>query len=97
MSLSADDIIRVMERAKELGFKSVEVEGIKADLNAPAVNLNGPSASDIEAAEQALTSPLDDYTDEEIRYYHTPYFDVLQEQKKEKAIRLQEEKDLRNG
>ena len=36
-------------------------------------------------------SPFDQYTDEEMLYWSTPYFDYLQEQKELKKQRIQDE------
>jgi hypothetical protein len=51
-----------------------------------------PTEKEMEEALRILSSdPLGDYTSDEILYWATPYFDVLQAMKEDKKKRIEEE------
>jgi hypothetical protein len=78
MSLTADDIIKVMKAAKEMGLIDSEKSVI------PSFE---PKAEDIVAP----LSLFDQVSEDEILYWSSPYYDELQAQKEEKQQRLQDE------
>ncbi len=79
MSLTADDIIRIMEKAKELGLLD---DKPKADI---------PQPTEKELMAMIPKTPYDEMSEEEIKYYATPYWDEIQRQKEEKKKRIEEE------
>lgn len=74
------EILQVLVRAKELGISQEQVDAFRPK---PA-QIMELTKEDI----ARLIGPSNDYTDEEIFYYATPYFDELQAKKmaKEEAI-----------
>jgi len=82
-----------LQFAKDNGLQMIEVDGVKLVV---------PMEPDIEMASSGLTDDEllkeDDslgYSDEEILYWSTPYFDELQDMKKKRQelAQLQEEVD----
>lgn len=99
MSYSVDEITRLMEKAKELGISTLEVEGVKLQLGAAS-----PSETKIivpktinmaPSGETPLPVDHDAPTDDEILYYATPYFDELQAQRARRQEELELEKKPR--
>jgi arginine utilization protein RocB len=87
MALTADDIIKIMEKAAELGLIETKEKQEPKTL----------SEKDIEQAFKIQT-PFDEMSEEEILFYATPHFDELQRQKEEKKQRISEEvKERRDG
>lgn len=85
----------IIEEARELHLESVEVEGIKYTLGA---NIERKLTLVPEEKAEALMkplSPLDEYTDEEIQFYATPYFDELQARKEAQAKQKKEDDELK--
>lgn len=86
MSLTAAEILQVLERAKELGVTSVEVEGFKAQIplavqpTAPAETVEDFKPEDAMAA----LDPWSDLSEEEITYWSCPHGGALEEEKKRK-------------
>jgi hypothetical protein len=106
MSLSAIEILQVMEKAKELGVTNIEVEGFKASFG-PTISQVKETVPQLSAASpQLVASPVvpeldaedimkpmsvfDEMTDEEILFYSTPYYDELLAKKE----LMQQAKDL---
>lgn len=83
MALSADDIIKIIKAAQDMGL----VEPEKPRVVIPERVL---SKEEIEKIFVPST-PFDDMTNEEILFYATPYYDVLQAEKEAKKQRIEEE------
>lgn len=91
--------LELIQEAKELGLKSIELNGVKYEIgqHAPAIEQKTISEEESKALLKALTStPLDEVTEDEVLYYATPYYDQLQEQKKLKQQQDQD-KGATNG
>lgn len=82
-----------LEFAKENGLRSIEVDGIKIDLLQMAPM---PEESTVEVKD-IIADITQEFTDEEIAYYHTEYFDELQAKKKQHQESLKISEDLKNG
>lgn len=80
MALTADDIIKIMAKAKELGL----FEG-----SPPAPTPTEPEEVYVEP--QALDQP----TDEEVLYWSTPWYDHLMAEKEAKRNRIKEELNVK--
>lgn len=74
MSLSGDEILKIMEKAKDLGFNSIKVEGLELQSN-EKVKTPQPEVSDDIIKK---LSTLEDMTDDEILYWSTPHYDELE-------------------
>ena len=91
--------LELIKEAKELGLKSIEIDGVKYDLGEPVK----PKEEAQELSEDAVkalftdTKILDEMSDDEVLFYSTPYFDQLQHEKKTKEEQLKLKKDLTNG
>ena len=84
MALTADDIIKIMEKAKELGLiDSSPKPEPKQEVDLEKIYI-GPAA-------------LDEPDEEMIKYWATPYYDVLMAEREAKKQKLNEEKEIRNG
>ena len=95
MALSAREIVEVMQRAKELGLKHVKMDGFEAffeDLKRDVPTQIVPHAEPVtdESAFKHM-SILDEITEDEVRYWSTPYYDELQAQKELHKKQLEEE------
>lgn len=75
MSLSGEEIIKIMERAKELGFNTIKVEGLELNGLNKAVRPTQEVSDDV----IKKLSTLDDMSDDEILYWSTPFYDELEE------------------
>ena len=97
MSLTADEIIKIMERAKELGISSVKVEGLEATMAIPNIEEKTQEPAEVIDDKDlvALASPFDELTEEELMYWSTPYFDELQENKRHMAEQRQKDEATR--
>lgn len=83
----------LLKEAKELGLKSIEIDGVRYELGETTSNVEQKPISEEEskALLKALTStPLDELTEDEVLYYATPYYDELQHQKK---LKQQQDQD----
>lgn len=92
MSLSKDDILELMQKAKELGLKHVKLDGFEAsfeDLRREVPTQVIPDATFEELI--APQSPFDDLSEDEIQYFATPYFDEIQANKAKREQELKEE------
>lgn len=77
MALTADNIIKIMQKAKELGLLE-ELKPVPIDSQDPEEFFKNMSSLD-------MPSDLD------LLYWATPYYDELQAQKLEKQERLKDE------
>ena len=77
---SIEELKTLMDQARELGVNRIEVDGVAYHL-APKIETN-VEATDLEIYEAMNEFP---YTEEEILYYATEYFDELQAKKQEKG------------
>lgn len=84
--------LQLLQEAKELGMKSIEIDGVKYELPSTTYVEQKPiSEEESKALLKALTSnPLDELSEDEVLYYATPYYDELQTQKK---LKQQQEQD----
>lgn len=80
MSLTADDIMKIMEKARVLGLSTIKIEGMEATLGP----VKAESAPVPEVKAQEIVTPasiFDDISPEELLYYSTPHYDELQAKK----------------
>ena len=86
MSLTAAEILQIMEKAKEIGMSHIEVEGFKAQI--PSTQPSTPPAEVVEdfKPEEAMASldPWSDLSEEEVLFWATPHGIALEEEKKRK-------------
>lgn len=82
-----------VEFAKEQGLTSIEVDGIKIDLLQTIPKPQEYPDIDIH---KLISDISQEYSDEEILYLATPYYDELQEKKKQHQESLKVHEDL-NG
>lgn len=100
--MSKTKLQKAIEAAKLLGSPWVEVDGIKIPLVTTAVPVELKLQTDDELKKVMAEDPFD-YTDEEILYFHSEYFDELQEKKKKRQDALlaeeqvREDKDVKRG
>lgn len=87
MNLSLEDLIKLFEKAKEIGISEFTAPGVKFKFKPEGGD--SPRKREVLAlSEKELEtvfkpqSPLDDLTPEEILYYATPRFDEIQAEKK---------------
>lgn len=87
--MTKEERIELIKEAKELGLKAVTIEGVTYEFGEVTPT---PHVITEEEAEESYTalSVLDDLSEDEIKYYATPYFDEIQHNKK---IREQQLKD----
>lgn len=93
--MTAEDLIKVMEKAKELGFTEIKVDGVDLKIGPQITKSHLPDLT----AEELVKPPsvLDDLSDEEILYFATPYFDELQAKKAKHQEALKEHKEITSG
>lgn len=94
MSLTAAEILQILEKAKEIGVSNIEVEGFKAQI--PSTQQATPPAEVVEdfKPEEAM-APLDPWSDlseEEITYWATPHGAELEQRKKDAQDRALEQR-----
>ena len=90
---SREELKEILEQAKEFHVKQVEVDGVKYTLDSQIGFPKLQAVADLKADE--IVSPLpafEEYTDEEILYWSTDYFDELQAKKK--AMQEQKNSDM---
>ena len=81
MALTADEILKIMERAKELGATTVNVEGLQVDFGVTKPAVSGEVKDGDE--DYKPLSIFDGISDEEVLYWSSPYYDELQRIKQE--------------
>jgi hypothetical protein len=85
---------KLIAEARELGISEMVIEGVTYKL--------GHTPKPVEMTEADLKnavkfqSPLDDLSDDEVLYYHSSYFDELQEQKQLRKEQIKNKEDI-NG
>jgi len=90
--------LELIKEAKELGLKSIEIDGVKYDLGeAPKVNTAEPLTEEQAKAMFTDTKILDEMSDDEVLYYSTPFYDTLQQEKRTKEEQMKLKKELTNG
>jgi hypothetical protein len=105
MSLSAREIIEVMERAKELGMKHVKMDGFEASFDEMKANVPTQVVPDEPKEARPPTddevfkhlSILDEIDEEALKYWSTPYYDEILAQRASHQHKLDEEKKVKNG
>lgn len=86
-----EEIKELIDFAKENDLASIEIEGVKFSLNPNAV-IPSSYVEEMKAEEMVKPlSPFEDLSEEDIRYWATPYFDILQAEKE--AAKNQRELD----
>lgn len=90
-----EEIDQIISHAKELGLLAVEIEGIKFIL--PLKDVPKMSVVEDLKAEDIVKplSPLDEYSDEEILYWSSGYFDELQAKKEAQKNKKQIDDELK--
>lgn len=99
MALNKDEILELMNKAKELGAAKVEVDGFKVDFNSentPAKVVQVKPVVDSKLEDIFKPAPDDPINDEElVLYYATPYYDELMAEREQKANHAKEAKNLK--
>ncbi len=100
--MNTDDITRIMDKAKEIGIRSVDVKfpngaNLKFSFLYKSETFReakfGMPVPDVKPEEIVKPiSPLDDITPEEILYFAVPHYDEIQAQKEEHKKALEAEK-----
>ncbi len=87
----------LIAEARELGCKSITLDGIVYEIGPlPKTSSNEPvSEQDANDLVKAL-SVFDEMTPDEILFWHSPYYDEIQENKKKHEEHLKNEA-LKNG
>jgi hypothetical protein len=87
--INKEKLKEAIEFAQEQDISEIEVDGIK--LKVP------PKPMPIEEGKELISeyNPFPEYTDEEIIFWATPYFDELQEKKRQQQEAAKETQDLR--
>jgi len=93
--MTADELMKLMEKFKDLGLASFEVDGIKmtASIDNKPAKIKIAETQELEAKD--IVSPIsvfDELDEEDILYWSTPYWDVLQEKKE--AMRKAKENEI---
>ncbi len=81
--------LELLDEAKRMGLKSVTIDDVIYEIG--STKQSGPIR---EAEARELLTPMsvfDDYSDDEILYYATPYFDELQDMKEKRKQQLKDE------
>ena len=97
--MTKEQRIELIKEAKELGLKSVEIDGVKYDLGEPAPQPKEAIELTEDQAKAMFTDTkvLDEMSDDEVLFYSTPYYDQLQHEKRTKEEQLKLKKELTNG
>lgn len=99
--MTADDIIRIMEKAKEIGIRAVDVKlpnegNLKFSFVADKADIEEQIKSSVpELKAEDIVKPLsvlDEMSPEEILYYAVPHYDEIQAEKEAHKKKLEEEK-----
>lgn len=86
--MTKQEILELIKDVKELGLKSIEIEGIKVEFTnntqTDSVGKNSKVPDDQKAEDLvAKPNPYDELTDEEILYWSSGYGIELSEQRKQ--------------
>lgn len=89
--MNREELREILSEAREMQVESVEIQGIKYTLGSSPI-VKQTYVEDLKPEEIVKPlSVLDEYTEEEILYYATGYFDELQEKKE--AMKKQKAED----
>lgn len=84
--------IELINEAKELGMKSITIDGVVYEIATAHKKVEAEVLTDDQVKELLVpASPFDDLSDEEVMYWSTPHFDLIQEQKELREKQLKEE------
>lgn len=102
MSLSKKSILEIIQAAKESGATSIKADGFEITFAASDIKVIDPEAlnpvSEEEAQKQMhVLFQLTEPTAEEIKYWHTDYYDVLVAQRIKREKQRKEHKDVNDG
>jgi hypothetical protein len=86
-----EEIELIINNSRELGCPWVEVDGVKY----PTIKVSKPVHVDEPDNPEIASGPGAEFTDEEILFYATPFFDELQEAKEIKLKHAEEEREFR--
>lgn len=87
----------IIEEAKELGIESVEFEGVKYTLGKNEIPRNS-YVPEVKAEEIMTPMPIfEELTDDEIKYWATPYYDELQAKKAAQSEQKQIDQSLKDA
>lgn len=92
MAFTKDEMIEILTKAKEMGMNSIRVDGIEANFGPALPPEETPPSNVIQDPAELLKilQEKQEYTDEEVLFYATPYFDELQAQKELRAKQIKE-------
>lgn len=94
--MNSDKLQEAIVFAKANNLKSIEIDGIKMEINDIPQQIELKIQTDEEIAKAFGEDPFIGMTDEEILFYHSDYYDELQEQKRQKQEALDKEQQVRN-
>lgn len=87
-----EELQALFQLARDNGCPWIEVDGVKLPVpEVKAEPVGDPVSPEIPS------DPSAEYTDEEILFYSTPYFDELQKIKEEKKKHAEEESEFRKS
>jgi hypothetical protein len=87
-----DEVAAIIDNAKRIGVQSVEIDGIKYDLMAKNIPVKTESANFVDLKAEDILRPMkEEITEEELKYWSTPYYDILQQEKELKAQHIKDE------
>lgn len=88
--MTADELIRVMEAFKAHGLTHLKTQDIELGSGVETLKPLTPSPVPELKTEQIVVpqSPFDDLSEDEIKYWATPYYDELKAKKKAQEERL---------
>lgn len=94
--MNQEKLKEAIEFARANGLKSIEVDGIKMEVLPLQQTIEVNLQTDDELKRAFANDPFEDMTEEEILFYSTPYFQELQEKKKQKQDALLSEQQVRD-
>ena len=99
MALTAQELIEVMTKAKELGLTSFKAEGIEfsSSQQDPKPTVEQPQEVTVDDYPIAPPSPWDDLTEEEILYWSCPHGGELEAKRKEQQERTKEQQTFEDS
>ena len=92
-SMNKEKLKEALDFARENNLSWIEVDGIKMEV--PKAMLP-PSTDADEKNLKSIYNPEPEYTEEEILYYATPYFDELQARKKLRQEQQKHDESLKD-
>ena len=89
MALTKDEILELIQKAKELGLQNIEVDGFKASFSPiTPTKPTAPSEPNVELKAEDIVTPesaFNSLSDEEIQYWSSPYYEEIQAKKELQA------------